>query len=56
MVHDEQREPVREHDALNAAADWDAAGRLLTDDFVIPIPPFQPFAGTYRGKHAFQAR
>lgn len=54
MTPDEQLQLVRKHYSLNAAKDWDAAAALLTDDFSITIPPFQPFAGVYRGKTAFQ--
>ncbi len=54
MTPEEQLQVVRKHYALNAAGDWEAAGELLTDDFFIAIPPFQPFAGVYRGKTAFR--
>jgi ketosteroid isomerase-like protein len=54
MTPDEQLQLVRKHYSLNAAQAWDAAATLLTDDFSITIPPFQPFAGVYRGKTAFQ--
>lgn len=54
MTPDEQLQLVRKHYSLNAAQAWDVAATLLTDDFSITIPPFQPFAGVYRGKTAFQ--
>ncbi len=54
MTPDEQLQVVRKHYSLNATQDWDAAAALLTEDFSITIPPFQPFAGVYRGKRAFQ--
>ena len=44
---------LRRHYALNGADDHAAARELLTDDFVITIPSFMPFGGTYRGKDAF---
>lgn len=44
---------VRRHYALNASGDHAAARELLTDDFVIVVPAFMPFGGTYRGKDAF---
>ena len=42
-----------QHYALNGVGDYAAARELLTDDFVITIPPFMPFGGTYWGKDAF---
>lgn len=44
---------LRQHYALNGAGDHAAARELLTEDFVITIPSFMPFGGTYRGKDAF---
>ena len=44
---------LRQHYALNGIGDYAAARELLTDDFVITIPSFMPFGGTYRGKDAF---
>lgn len=44
---------LRQHYALNGAGNHAAARELLTDDFVITIPAFMPFGGTYRGKDAF---
>ncbi len=54
MTPEEQIELVKRHYALNASGDYAAAEDLLTDDFVITIPPFLPFAGVYRGKKAFR--
>lgn len=54
MTEEEQRELVNKHYALNAAGDRAAAEELLTDDFVIEIPPYMPFAGVYHGKAAFR--
>lgn len=34
--------------------DWGAVERLITDDFEIVESPSLPFAGTYRGRDAFQ--
>ncbi|WP_374943778.1 nuclear transport factor 2 family protein [Sphingomonas sp.] len=53
MTREEQADLVRRHYALGAAGDHAAARELLTDDFVITIPDFMPFGGTYRGKDAF---
>ena len=50
---DEKLAILKRHYALNGAGDYAAAGELLTDDFVITIPAFMPFGGTYRGKTAF---
>ena len=54
MTPEEQIELVKRHYALNASGDYAAAEDLLTDDFVITIPSFLPFAGAYRGKKAFR--
>lgn len=54
MNSEEQLELVKQHYALNSAGDFAAAGKLLTEDFSIMIPPSMPFAGTYRGKGAFR--
>lgn len=54
MTEEEQRELVNTHYALNAAGDRAAAEELLTDDFVIEIPAYMPFAGVYHGKGAFR--
>lgn len=54
MTPEEQRNLVDDHYSLNAAGNFAAAQELLTDDFVITIPPPMPFAGTYRGKDAFR--
>jgi ketosteroid isomerase-like protein len=54
MTPEEQIELVKKHYALNASGDHAAAEDLLTDDFVITIPSFLPFAGVYRGKKAFR--
>ncbi len=54
MTPEEQIELVKRHYALNASGDYAAAEDLLTDDFVITIPSFLPFAGVYRGKKAFR--
>jgi len=54
MTPEEQIELVKKHYALNASGDYAAAEDLLTDDFVITIPSFLPFAGVYRGKKAFR--
>ena len=48
MTPDEYLQVARAHYRLTAAGD-PAAQDLLTDDFVIAIPSFQPFAGEYRG-------
>ena len=44
---------LRRHYALNGAGNHAEARELLTEDFVITIPSFMPFGGTYRGKDAF---
>jgi hypothetical protein len=44
---------LRQHYALNGTGDHARARELLADDFVITIPAFMPFGGTYRGKDAF---
>lgn len=44
---------LRRHYALNGSGNHAEARELLTDDFVITIPSFMPFGGTYRGKDAF---
>ena len=54
MTPEEQIALVKRHYALNASGDYAAAEELLTDDFVITIPSFLPFAGVYRGKKAFR--
>ena len=54
MTPEEQIELVKRHYALNASGDYAAAEDLLTDDFVITIPSFLPFAGVYRGPRALQ--
>ena len=54
MTRDEQHDLVRRHYALNGAGDYDAAADLVTDDFLITIPDYMPFGGTYRGKGAFR--
>ena len=54
MTLEEQIELVKRHYALNASGDYAAAEDLLTDDFIITIPSFLPFAGVYRGKKAFR--
>jgi ketosteroid isomerase-like protein len=38
MTPAEQLKLVKDHYALNAAGDYHAAGKLLTDDFFITIP------------------
>lgn len=53
MTSDEKLALVRQHYALNQAGDHAAAQALLTDDFLIEIPDYMPFGGTYRGKGAF---
>jgi ketosteroid isomerase-like protein len=53
MTPEEQRKLVDEHYALGAAGDHAAARELLTDDFVITIPSYMPFAEAHRGKDAF---
>jgi ketosteroid isomerase-like protein len=52
VTREEQRKLVDDHYSLSAAGDFAGARELLTDDFVITIPPPMPFAGTYRGKDA----
>jgi ketosteroid isomerase-like protein len=54
MAPEEQRELVEKHYALQASGDHPAAEELLTEDFVIAIPAFLPFAGVYRGKQALR--
>ena len=54
MTPEEQIDLFKRHYALNASGDHAAAEDLLTDDFVITIPSFLPFAGVYRGKKAFR--
>ncbi len=54
MTPEEQLALVKRHYALNASGDYAAAEDLLTDDFVITIPSFLPFAGVYQGKKAFR--
>jgi ketosteroid isomerase-like protein len=54
MTAEEQLALVKKHYDVNRAGDWDAAAELITDDFVITIPSYMPFGGTYRGKTAFQ--
>ncbi len=54
MTPKEQLELVKQHYALNAAGDYPAAEKLLTDDFFITIPSYMPFGGVYRGKGAFR--
>jgi ketosteroid isomerase-like protein len=54
MKPEHQLEIVKRHYALNAAGDFEAAASLVTDDFVITIPPYMPFSGVYRGKTAMR--
>lgn len=54
MSPEEQLDLVKRHYALNSAGDFDTAAELVTDDFVITIPPYMPFAGEYRGKTAMR--
>ncbi|WNV82963.1 nuclear transport factor 2 family protein [Umezawaea sp. Da 62-37] len=54
MTAQDQLEIVKHHYALQAAGDHDAAEQFLTDDFVIEIPSYMPFAGVYRGRGAFR--
>jgi ketosteroid isomerase-like protein len=54
MNSEQQLELVKKHYALSAAGDLAAAQELLTEDFVITIPSYMPFAGVYRGKGAFR--
>jgi ketosteroid isomerase-like protein len=54
MTPDQQLDLVKRHYALNTAGDFDGAAELVTDDFVITIPPYMPFAGAYRGKTAMR--
>ena len=53
MTSEQQLEIVDQHYVLNSAGDYQAAQKLLTDDFEINIPPPLAFAGIYRGKGAF---
>ena len=53
MTHEEKVDLLKRHYALNGAGDHAAAQELLTDDFLITIPPHMPFGGTFRGKGAF---
>ncbi|MCA8973574.1 MAG: nuclear transport factor 2 family protein [Steroidobacteraceae bacterium] len=55
MTPEQQLALVERHYALNAAGNHAAARELLTDDFLIEIPHYMPFAGAYRGKDAFLA-
>lgn len=54
MTPEEQLDLVQRHYTLNGAGDFDAAAELVTDDFIITIPPYMPFAGAYRGKTAMR--
>jgi ketosteroid isomerase-like protein len=54
MTPEQQLDLVKRHYALNSAGEFDSAAELVTDDFVITIPPYLPFAGTYRGKTAMR--
>jgi ketosteroid isomerase-like protein len=54
VTPEEQLALVKQHYALNTAGDFDGAAELVTDDFVITIPPYMPFAGAYRGKTAMR--
>jgi ketosteroid isomerase-like protein len=54
MTPEEQLDLVKRHYALNSSGDFDGAAELVTDDFFITIPPYMPFAGTYRGKTAMR--
>jgi ketosteroid isomerase-like protein len=54
MTPEQQLELVKRHYALNTSGEFDRAAELVTDDFVITIPPYMPFAGTYRGKNAMR--
>lgn len=54
MTPEQQLELVKQHYALNGAGDFDGAAELVTDDFVITIPPYMPFAGVYQGKTAMR--
>ena len=54
MTPEQQLDLVKRHYALNTAGDFDGAAEFVTDDFVITIPPYMPFAGAYRGKTAMR--
>jgi ketosteroid isomerase-like protein len=54
MTSEQQLDLVKRHYALNTSGDFDGAAELVTDDFIITIPPYMPFAGTYRGKTAMR--
>ncbi|HEY1530587.1 MAG TPA: nuclear transport factor 2 family protein [Galbitalea sp.] len=54
MSPEDQLDLVKRHYALNGAGDFDGAAELVTDDFVITIPPYMPFAGVYTGKTAMR--
>lgn len=40
--------------AATGSGDWDAAGAMLTDDFVVTEAVGLPMAGVYRGKNALR--
>ena len=54
MTQEEQLDVIRKHYDLNGAGEYKAAAELVTEDFVITIPPYMPFGGVYRGKGAFR--
>ena len=50
MTNEEKLHLVKQHYALNAAGNYDAARELLTDDFSLTIPSYMPFGGTWRAR------